>query len=146
MDSFLHILLAIPILGFYYEVLIGAILPDALYLIAGVIYRFDVNKIKKSRIFIWGERMHSLLLLPIILTVVYITWHDIRVLLLLASVYLHILTDILTHRDFGPRFLWPLVDTYYPRGIIQWEDRKSLVALYFIVFCILFVRLLVRYR
>jgi len=133
MDDFLHILLAITIFGFKWEIILGSILPDALYYFAFIKNNLKLTGLRETRLFIWGMRLHSVFLLPVILMSTYIITKNSFFLYLFEAVCLHLLVDMLTHKYHGPRFLWPIIDEFFPRGLVQWHDKKALVIMYCIV-------------
>ncbi len=136
MDGIAHILLGIALIGPRWEVVFGSLLPDALYLLSIIKYRFDLDKSRNSRIFIYGERIHSFIFWSIILLPIYVLTGSVEVFYFGASIYLHLLADLVTHRDFGPRFFWPLIDDYFPRGLVQWENKYVFVSIWVII-CLL---------
>jgi len=145
LDIVFHVLVGVIFIGFYWDVLIGSVLPDTLYFIAGAVYGLDRDKARNSKIFAWGERFHSILIIPLLLLITApITKNGPLFRMLLAGT-LHIITDIITHSKKGPRFLWPIKDTYWPRGLAQWEEIKTFIVAYTILAIVyLFMRVILK--
>ena len=140
MDGILHIIYAVAFFGLRWGVVLGSILPDVLYYVATIKAKLNIRIARQSRIFRIGERMHSIFVLPLIFLTVYCILKVEAILYLVASIYLHLLLDMITHKDSGPRFLWPLLDRYYPRGLGQWEDLKVSCTAYMIGVALLVMR------
>jgi len=143
MDLLLHVLWGIMILGIDVYVILGSILPDSLYLISVIEVKFKLEKLKNSKLFIWGERIHSFFFIPIILILLYVFIGAYVLIKIVVAYYLHLLFDIFTHRDFGPRFCWPFIDSYFPRGVIQWENTGTIFILYSLSIFALVLRFLI---
>ena len=139
MDCFLHIVYGVALLGFRWEVVLGSILPDFFYFVAGVEKKLNLEKIRRAKIYLMGEKAHSLFLFPSVLLLAYFITGAQSALYLVGSVYLHLFLDILTHREHGPKFLWPLSNKHIPKGLIQWEDWRAIIvgwsAGLFLLFC-----------
>ena len=120
----------IAVFGFRWEIIVGSVLPDILYVLAIMRAHLDIRRAKNSGLYVLGERMHSFLILPPIFTIIYLLVRVQGFMLLAESVLLHLVLDVITHRDHGPRFLWPLTDRYYPRGLGQWSDKRIMLLTY----------------
>ncbi len=73
--------------------------------------------------------MHSFIIASAALLLSYI--FDIKFLeQALVAYILHLILDLITHKDYGPRFLWPISDKYTLRGVIQWDKKISIIIIY----------------
>ena len=131
MDFMAHLILTILIFGWDLTAIIGGTLPDFLYLIA-FLYARDKN-CKKTKIFIWGERLHSFFIIPPLGFLLYLISQNYSFITFTNAVLLHLICDVITHRTEGPRFLWPFFDKYYPHGLVDWNKPKVMISYYAIL-------------
>lgn len=132
MDLIAHILFSILLFDFNSYVIIGAVLPDIPYVISYISRKGGLEKTfkQKNMLFIAGERFHSLLIAPSIIITLYIITLNNNFIYILAGLYSHLFLDVLVHKDDGPRFMYPILDHHYPRGILQWGDLNATVGIY----------------
>ena len=131
MDIIAHFLLTIIIFGWDPFAIIGGILPDILYLLAFI--KTKGREFKTTKLFVYGERMHSFFLLPLMGMAIYGILRLSSAIIFTLSVSLHILLDVLTHKTKGPRFLWPLKDYYSPKGLVDWSKIPVMITYYLLI-------------
>ena len=131
MDSAAHLILTILIFGWDPYAIMGCLLPDTLYWVAFI--RTKGKGYRGSSIFSWGERLHSLFILPILGLLLYLMSYNSSFLIFTEAVFLHLITDLITHRTEGPRFFWPILDEYYPRGLVDWCKPAVIISYYLLL-------------
>ncbi len=132
MELIAHLLLTGAVFGFSLFLLVGAILPDVLFLIA---YMLRKNK----RIHVLGEYMHSVFITPIFLLIAMLTKNQ-TVMMLGFGYGTHILTDLFVHKKDGSRYLYPITKRKITSGPFYWASKKFLITTYIILTIALIIR------
>jgi len=144
MDVMAHILLGVALFGLKKEVIIGSIAPDMGFLPTIRHRHLPYEELRKTRAFVFGQRFHTIFLwIPLTLLYYLFSEGTSASLYLMYSIYLHLFMDFITHRHWGPRFLWPLVDKLFPTGPLQWENKNVSITIYAIIITLLMLRFLV---
>lgn len=140
LDIILHLIFALIFLGAKPEIFIGSVFPDAMYFVAFIRTGGSIEDTKKSQIFAWGKRLHSLIIyIPLMIPALIFSLTCMANFL--YALYLHLILDIFTHKTHGPKFLWPITDKYMPRGLVDWEEIDKSALLYVIAFILFIIRM-----
>jgi hypothetical protein len=134
MELIAHLLLTGAVFGFSLFLLIGAIMPDTLFLVA---YLLKKNK----KVHILGEYMHSVFIAPALLLMALLTQNQ-NIMMLGFGYGSHIITDMFVHKQDGSRYLYPLKKNKINSGLFYWKSKGFFIATYII----LTVALIMRYR
>ena len=134
MELIAHLLLTGAVFGFSLFLLIGAIIPDTLFLVA---YLLKKNK----KLHVLGEYMHSVFITPALLLIALLIKNQ-HVMMLGFGYGSHILTDMFVHKQDGSRYLYPLIKRKINSGPFYWKSKGFFIATYII----LTVALIMRYR
>ena len=121
MDHLFHLIFGYFISGGNLLFTLGCILPDILYILSTP---FAVLGYKDFAYRLWllGERLHSFFVFPLFFLILLPFLP--AVLWVLSGVLLHLLLDLLTHAQSGPRYLYPLMDMKISSGPISWSERS----------------------
>ena len=143
----------------------GGVLPDLLYIInillVSITLSFEkiskkidsslINYIKSSYkqkndqfapIWVLGERLHSFFIIPIAFYL--LSFINQLFLSLAVGFTLHIVVDVFSHKEHGPRFFWPFKDEYIRLGFFQWRtDKRVYVTLWLIVLISIAIKFLI---
>ncbi|MEX0569538.1 MAG: hypothetical protein Q6363_010355 [Candidatus Njordarchaeota archaeon] len=134
MDFVTHLLLGFLFLGLDPWVFLGSLLPDFIYIIA-TIRVMDYEAAHSLRIWAWGERLHSIFIpIPILGLSMFLPFKELR-LFSLAYIF-HIILDIISHRNRGPRYFWPIYDKFVLKGLFNWNIKTFLLTYSFIITCV----------
>lgn len=142
---------------------IGGIFPDLLYIL-NILYitisltteKFTkniqislVNHVKNSYtqknddftvLWIWGERLHSIFILPLIF--LFLSLFTEIFLNFAIGIVLHIIVDFFSHKEHGPRFFWPIKDEYIRLGFFQWRTN---IKVYTFLWALLLISLVFKF-
>ena len=100
--------------------------------------RLSLLKEKNLVLWRWGERGHSILILPVILIISgFIV--NINLLYLGIGSLIHLILDMISHKRFGPLYFWPFKKEFVSIGLFQWEDYFVLGLLSHILFISLII-------
>ncbi|MHA1665619.1 MAG: metal-dependent hydrolase [Candidatus Njordarchaeales archaeon] len=139
MDTLAHLIVTILIFGWDPYAIIGGVLPDIFYGISMLKSGFKLRR--DDLIFVIGERLHSFFVIPTLGSITFLLTQDSRFAIFTEAIIVHIIIDVFTHKNIGPRFLWPLLDRYAPSGAIDWFNWKIIIVYYVILATTAIIRL-----
>lgn len=98
---------------------------------------FGKERHRNNKIWELGEITHSLFVLPPIFAVLGLL--DPVFWLISLGVTIHIVLDMLTHKDTAPKFFYPFKKESIPLGFVQWENYPFLTVMGIICFIVILI-------